>query len=85
MGLAGIIVVFGITWWVVFIAVLPLGVERQDHVEPGHDPGAPKRPMIWRKAAIATVVTVIIVGTVWFTDDRGWIDYRGLILGTTSR
>ena len=81
MSIFGIIVAFTIVWWLAFFALLPLGVERSDEVEPGHDPGAPKRPLLWRKAIGATVVAILLVGAIWLVDHQGWVDFRSLIEG----
>jgi predicted secreted protein len=40
--------------------VLPWGVRRTEVPETGNDPGAPERPMLWRKAAITTVIAKIL-------------------------
>ncbi len=77
----GLIVVYTIVWWVVFFAVLPVGVQRDEAVEPGHDPGAPRHPMLWRKAFATTAIATFVVGSVWLLDDQGWIDFRSLIHG----
>lgn len=64
MGPVLLTAIFLVMWWVVFFAVLPWGVRGQhedDAVVPGTDPGAPVRPMLWRKAAATTLVT----GALW--------------------
>ena len=81
MSIFGIIVVATIVWWVVFFATLPVGVRRPDHVEPGHDPGAPANPMLWRKVAATTLITIVLVGGAWLLDNSGWVDFRSLIYG----
>ena len=42
-------------------AVLPWGVRVPEKQEKGHATSAPERPMIWRKAAITT----LIAGVLW--------------------
>ena len=54
--------IFLLIWFVVLFAVLPFGVRPQINPEPGHDPGAPVQPMLWRKAAWTTVISLIIWG-----------------------
>ena len=81
MSVFGAIVVFTIVWWGVFFVALPFGVRRQEHVELGHDPGAPANPMLWRKAAITTAITCLLVGGVWLADDAGLVDIRALVFG----
>lgn len=61
----GIVLGFGIyflIWWLVWFAVLPWGVKRQDSPEAGHDPGAPVRPMIAMKFLATTLVSAAIFG-----------------------
>ena len=59
------ILTFLIIWWVVLFAVLPWGVKVSDNPEPGHATSAPEQPMIWRKAAITTVISALIWGVVY--------------------
>jgi predicted secreted protein len=54
--------IFLLIWFVVLFAVLPFGVRQQNNPEPGHDPGAPVQPMLWRKAAWTTAISLIIWG-----------------------
>lgn len=54
-----------IVWWVVLFAVLPWGVKVPDDPAPGHATSAPERPMIWRKAAITTLISALIWGAVY--------------------
>ena len=49
-------VVYFLIWWTILFAVLPWGVRREENPEPGHDPGAPARPMLWKKVGATTVV-----------------------------
>jgi predicted secreted protein len=81
MGVFGLIVVYVIVWWIVFFVALPVGVRQDRAVEEGHDPGAPDRPMLWRKAAAATVIAAILVGGAYVADQQGWINFRELIYG----
>jgi len=62
-------VVYLTLWWVVFLAILPMGVvshaeagvDRRD----GGDPGAPLDPKIWRKVRTATWVALIPLAAIW--------------------
>jgi len=62
MGLFSQFAIFLLIWFVVLFAVLPFGVRQQNNPEPGHDPGAPVQPMLWRKAAWTTAISLIIWG-----------------------
>jgi predicted secreted protein len=63
--MSAVFLAFGIyflIWWLVWFAVLPWGVVRQDSPEAGHDPGAPVRPMIAIKFLVTTLVSAAIFG-----------------------
>ena len=64
MNLTAGLAIYLVIWWLVLFATLPFGVRSQheEGVVEGHgrDPGAPVRPMLWRKAAITTVLAAII-------------------------
>ena len=60
----GFVVVLIITWWVSFFIVLPIGVQGQfeddgDVVE-GSEAGAPKEPMLKKKAIWATGGAIVL-------------------------
>lgn len=65
---------FVIFWFLALQIVIPLGVssphETLDKVEPGHDPGAPVRPRLGLKIAIATGAAAVL-----------WAILYALILG----
>lgn len=63
MGFAGAIIVFVLGWWISFFAVLPIGVKGQwedNSTVPGTEEGAPKNPMLLKKALWATIGAVVI-------------------------
>ena len=41
-------------WWVMLFTVLPLGIEKPDTPERGHDRGAPVAPHLKRKFILTT-------------------------------
>jgi predicted secreted protein len=55
-------------WWIVLLAVLPLGVRSADEageeLPEGADPGAPVAPQLAKKAAITTIVSAVAFGFV---------------------
>ena len=65
-----------IIWWVVIFAVLPWGVTVSDNPEPGHAPSAPENPMLWRKAAITTVIATILWGIAYYVIEADLIPVR---------
>jgi len=52
--------VYVIIWWTAFFAVLPWGVRAPENPEPGHATGAPDRPLLWRKAAITSLIAAVL-------------------------
>lgn len=56
--------------------VLPWGVKVPDEHEPGHATSAPERPMLWRKAAITTVIAAAIWLVVYYLIESELIQLR---------
>ncbi|MGE3303395.1 MAG: DUF1467 family protein [Hyphomonadaceae bacterium] len=57
------IAIFIIWWWVAFFIMLPIGVRSVAEAEPGavgHDPGAPVRPDLKRKAVWAAILAALL-------------------------
>ncbi|MBV9510201.1 MAG: DUF1467 family protein [Caulobacteraceae bacterium] len=69
MGAGLSIAVFLTIWWLVFLAVLPLGVtsHAEAGIDPGDggDPGAPVDPKLKRKFITATWVSAVLFAVVW--------------------
>jgi predicted secreted protein len=69
MGPALSFVVYVTVWWIVFLAILPMGVV--SHAEAGvdrgdgGDPGAPLDPKILRKVLTTTWVAIIPFAVIW--------------------
>ena len=72
------VVVFIVIWWLVLFMVLPWGVRRTETPEPGHDPGAPAKPMLWRKAAATTAISVVLFAIVYVVVEYELISLRGV-------
>lgn len=79
MSIASAIVTYLILWWLVFFMALPFGVERPDEseVEIGHEPGAPKKPMLLKKALITSVISAILVAIWAYIQSLGLISLEG--------
>ncbi|NKB21979.1 MAG: DUF1467 family protein [Alphaproteobacteria bacterium] len=64
------IVVYVMTWWLVFFMALPIGVkpphEEGGEAEIGHEVGAPVRPNLFKKALAATVIAGVITGVIYW-------------------
>ena len=59
------VTVFIVIWWMVFFAVLPWGVRRDDSPQIGNDPGAPARPRLLRKALLTTAIATVLFALVY--------------------
>ncbi|NNE86144.1 MAG: DUF1467 family protein [Alphaproteobacteria bacterium] len=69
------VVVFIVIWWLALFIVLPFGVRRTESPEPGHDPGAPAKPMLWRKMAVTTAISIVLFAAVY-----GIVEYELIAL-----
>ena len=43
------LVIYLILWWLVFFVMLPFGIERDQDVRFGNDPGAPKKTLVKKR------------------------------------
>ena len=59
MGIASGIVVYVLLWWWVFLMSLPFGVSRHTDGTVGHDPGAPRKPLLIIKAVATTMIAAV--------------------------
>ncbi len=76
MAWTSILAIYAIVWWLVFFMALPFGVSREENPEPGHEPGAPARPMLWIKAAVTTVIAALVTFGIWALIVYQVIDFR---------
>ena len=54
------LVIYLILWWLVFFVMLPFGIERDQDVTFGNDPGAPKKSLVKKKAIITNFITLFL-------------------------
>ena len=73
MDIASGFVVYVLLWWWVFFMSLPFGVRQVETAGAGHEPGAPEKPHLWKKA----LATTLIAGVLWFSVD--WVVRAELI------
>ncbi|MEX0758604.1 MAG: DUF1467 family protein [Tistlia sp.] len=73
------VVVYLLVWWLTLFCVLPWGVRPSDSPEPGHEPGAPERPRMWRKILITTALAALVWGVIFLVVDSGLISFRGMV------
>jgi predicted secreted protein len=76
MSIAGLIVMFIITWWLVLFTTLPFGVRRDENPEPGNDAGAPVRARMLTKALVTTAIAATITAAVYFSAEAGLLPLR---------
>jgi predicted secreted protein len=76
MSLFGIIVVFVLAWWLIFIAVLPWGVRRNLDVDAGHDAGAPAHSRLGPKVAATTAIAAAVTGMIWLIITSDLVSFR---------
>ena len=55
-----IIVIFVVIWWLVLFTVLPFGVQKDDEILGGNDPGAPKNPMLKKKIILTSIISFVL-------------------------
>lgn len=70
--------VFVVVWWLVLFITLPFGVQRTEEsdLEPGQEPGAPAKPMMWRKIAVTTLITIVLWVLFYYLSETGLISFR---------
>ena len=55
-----IIVIFVVIWWLVLFMVLPFGIQKDDEIVGGNDPGAPKNPMLKKKIILTSAISFFL-------------------------
>lgn len=70
MSITAALIVFAVTWFMVFYMVLPIRFQSQQDagvVVPGTPKSAPSSENVKKKALITTAITAVVwVGLVWF-------------------
>jgi predicted secreted protein len=73
---AGALVTFMVTWWLIFFMALPFGAAPEEHPQIGNVESAPARPRLLLKALVTTVLAGLATwGIAWFIAS-GIIDLR---------
>lgn len=65
-----------VTWWIVWIAVLPFGATPSEQPQEGHARSAPKNPMLKRKIIATTVISAILVAAFAWLLSSGLVPLR---------
>lgn len=81
MSITGAIVIYAVTWFMVFFMVLPLRFKSQadaGQVVPGTPRSAPAEENVGRSARITTVVATVVWAMICGIILSGWIGIRDL-------
>ena len=70
------ILVYCMVWCVVFLTVLPFGVRRVEKPAPGHEAGAPEKPMLIRKVVVTSGIAALIFLGIYYVIEQDWISFR---------
>ena len=70
------IMVYVIVWWLVFFTTLPFGVRPLEHIETGHDIGAPAKPRLWMKALVSSIIAGVLFAIIYYVIDADLISFR---------
>lgn len=65
MSLVTVAFIYLLVWWIMLFTVLPLGVQRNTDDGKGHDTGAPANPDLKKKLLINTVLSAVIMLTIY--------------------
>ncbi len=81
MSITGAIVLYAVTWFMVFFVVLQVRVTAQSdtgHVVPGTPPGAPAHEIVGQKAKLTTVIATVLWAVICGIILSGWITVADL-------
>jgi predicted secreted protein len=81
MTITAAIVLFAVTWFMVFFIVLPLNLTTQDdagEIVPGTPPAAPAGFVVARKARLTTLIAVVVWAVLSGIILSGWITVEDL-------
>ena len=68
MGLVTGFAIYFVIWWITLFVVLPFGVERNQNVKEGNDPGAPVQHRMLKKMAINTGLAFVLWLIIYIVD-----------------
>lgn len=69
MGVTTSILVYVLTWWMIWFMVLPIGVKTQDEqgeTIQGTSKSAPVKPLILKKMAATSIVAALVWGVIFY-------------------
>jgi predicted secreted protein len=79
MTITGALILFSVTWFLVFLCILPMRQISQaeaGQIVPGSASSAPVDPQIGRKARLTTLITVVLWLLMCGVIMSGWISIR---------
>ncbi len=71
------IATYVILWWLVIFTVLPFGVRHAEEGDMGHAAGAPANPHLALKAAVTSVVAMVLWLLAYWAVSAGLLNFRG--------
>ncbi len=80
MSITGSLIIFVLTWWIIFFSLLPIDVDRKhkEMVE-GVDKGSPENPKIIKKIIYTTIITSIIFIGIFMLVKYDYLNLRRFI------
>ena len=79
MTISAAVVLYAVTWFLVFLMALPVGQRSQaeaGEIVPGTPPGAPATHMVGKKAKITTVIALVLWALFYWIITSGMITVR---------
>lgn len=73
------ILLYVIIWWVILFMVLPWGASPPSAPGEGHDPGAPARPLLVRKALVTSFLAAGVWLAVYIGIESDFITFEGAL------
>jgi len=78
-------VLYVLIWWTVLFAVLPFGIRPVADADDATGwRGAPARPMMWRKLAATTLVSLVLWGAATAVIRSDWLSFREMARGMSD-
>ena len=80
MSITGSLIIFVLTWWIIFFSLLPIDVDRKHkEIVEGADKGSPENPKIIKKIIYTTVITSIIFIGIFMLVKYDYLNLRRFI------
>jgi len=73
--------IFFLIWWMVFHMALTVGIKTDDIIIPGNASSAPDKPHLGIKAAISTIIALLLTILLFVVVHYDLIDFSGITSG----